>query len=75
VGSTVRPASFVGESEPQVCEVAQLATDSFDSALEGQPDELRTAAINSLREALAPLVKGDTVVLPGSIWIVTAEAG
>jgi SAM-dependent methyltransferase len=42
-------------------------------ALEGQPAELRTAAINSLREALAPLARGDTVVLPGSVWIVTAK--
>jgi SAM-dependent methyltransferase len=44
-------------------------------ALEGQPPELRQAAINSLREALAPLARGDNVVLPGSIWIVTARAG
>lgn len=44
-------------------------------ALEGQPAELRAAAIASLREALAPLSKGDTVVLPGSVWIVTARAG
>jgi SAM-dependent methyltransferase len=43
-------------------------------ALEGQPAELRAAATNSLREALAPLAKGDTVALPGSIWIVTAGA-
>ena len=43
-------------------------------ALEGQPAEIRAAAIQSLREALAPLAKGDTVVLPGSIWIVTASA-
>ena len=43
-------------------------------ALEGQPAELRAAATRSLREALAPLAKGDTVVLPGSIWIVTAKA-
>lgn len=44
-------------------------------ALEGQPAELRAAAIASLREALAPLSKGDTVVLPGSVWIVTARTG
>ena len=43
-------------------------------ALEGQPAEIRAAAIQSLREALAPLARGDTVVLPGSIWIVTARA-
>jgi SAM-dependent methyltransferase len=43
-------------------------------ALEGAPDEVRAAAINSLRETLAPLAKGDTVALPGSVWIVTARA-
>ena len=43
-------------------------------ALEGQPAELRAAATRSLREALAPLAKGDSVMLAGSIWIVTAKA-
>ena len=43
-------------------------------ALDGQPEELRTAAANSIREALAPFAKGDAVLLPASIWIVTAKA-
>jgi SAM-dependent methyltransferase len=43
-------------------------------ALEGQPAELRAAATNSIREVLAPLVKGEEVPLPASIWIVTARA-
>ncbi len=43
-------------------------------ALEGQPEELRAAAANSIREALAPFAKGDAVLLPASIWIVTAKA-
>jgi SAM-dependent methyltransferase len=43
-------------------------------ALEGQPTELRTAAANSIREALEPFAKGDAVLLPASIWIVTARA-
>jgi SAM-dependent methyltransferase len=43
-------------------------------ALEGQPEELRVAAANSIREALAPFAKGDAVLLPASIWIVTARA-
>ncbi|NEU95854.1 class I SAM-dependent methyltransferase [Bradyrhizobium uaiense] len=43
-------------------------------ALEGHPDEVRSAAIASMREALAPFVKGDSVRLPGAIWIVTAGA-
>jgi SAM-dependent methyltransferase len=42
-------------------------------ALEGQPPELRAAAKNSVREALAPFAKGQTVSLPGSIWVVTAS--
>lgn len=44
-------------------------------ALEGQPAEVREAAKNSIREALAPFVKGQSVLLPGSIWIVTARLG
>jgi len=43
-------------------------------ALEGQPDEVRAAATNSIREALSAYAKGETVPLPGSIWIVTARA-
>jgi len=43
-------------------------------ALEGQPAELRAAAASSIREALEPFVKGDAVLLPASIWIVTARA-
>ena len=43
-------------------------------ALEGQPAEVRTAAKQSIREALAPFVQGQTVPLGGSIWIVTASA-
>jgi SAM-dependent methyltransferase len=43
-------------------------------ALEGQPAELRAAATNSIREALATFAKGEMVPLPASIWIVTARA-
>ncbi|GIQ72549.1 class I SAM-dependent methyltransferase [Bradyrhizobium sp. RD5-C2] len=43
-------------------------------ALEGQPDDLRAAAVTSIREALTPFAKGDSVLLPGAIWIVTARA-
>jgi ubiquinone/menaquinone biosynthesis C-methylase UbiE len=43
-------------------------------ALDGQPEELRTAAAGSIREALTPFTKGDAVLLPASIWIVTARA-
>jgi SAM-dependent methyltransferase len=43
-------------------------------ALEGQPPEVRDAARQSIRAMLAPLVRGESVPLPGSIWIVTARA-
>jgi ubiquinone/menaquinone biosynthesis C-methylase UbiE len=43
-------------------------------ALEGQPPDLRAAAANSIREALTPFARGQTVPLPASIWIVRASA-
>jgi len=43
-------------------------------ALDGHPPEARAAAANSVRELLTPYVRGETVALPGSIWIVTARA-
>ena len=43
-------------------------------ALEGQPEELRQAAAASIREALTPFAKGNAVLLPASVWIVTARA-
>ena len=43
-------------------------------ALEGQPEDIRAAAKNSIRDALAPLVRGNAVPLGASIWIVTARA-
>ena len=42
-------------------------------ALEGQPAEIRAAAIQSIRKMLTPLARGNTVPLAGSIWIVTAR--
>lgn len=43
-------------------------------ALEGHPPEVREAAKGSIREALRPFVNGQSVLLQGSIWIVTAKA-
>jgi SAM-dependent methyltransferase len=43
-------------------------------ALEGHPADVRAAATNSIREALATFAKGETVPLPASIWVVTARA-
>ena len=43
-------------------------------ALAEQPPELVAAATHSIREALTPLVRGQSVPLPAAIWIVTARA-
>jgi ubiquinone/menaquinone biosynthesis C-methylase UbiE len=43
-------------------------------ALAEQPTELIAAATDSIREALKPFVRGQAVLLPASIWIVTARA-
>jgi SAM-dependent methyltransferase len=43
-------------------------------ALAEQPPELVAAATQSIREALTPHVKGQTVPLEAAIWIVTAKA-
>src|ERR1700738_1242794 len=43
-------------------------------ALAEQPSEVRAAATNSIREALAPFARGQAVPLPASIWIATAAA-
>jgi ubiquinone/menaquinone biosynthesis C-methylase UbiE len=44
-------------------------------ALDGHPQEVRAAAIRSIRETLTPFLRGDSVPLPASIWIVTARPG
>lgn len=41
-------------------------------ALQDQPPELRRAAVESIRAALARFQAGNAVALPGAIWIVTA---
>lgn len=43
-------------------------------ALEGQPAELREDSKQSIRQALAPFTRGQSVLLPAAIWIVTASA-
>ncbi|WGS17068.1 MULTISPECIES: methyltransferase domain-containing protein [unclassified Bradyrhizobium] len=53
---------------------AALEIGPASRALEGHPDDVRTAAITSIREALTPFAKGDSVLLPAAIWIVTARA-
>jgi len=43
-------------------------------ALQGHPPETYEAARGSIREALRPFLKGQSVLLQGAIWIVTAKA-
>jgi SAM-dependent methyltransferase len=43
-------------------------------ALDGHSPETRAAAAKSVKEMLAPYVRGQSVPLAGSIWIVTARA-
>jgi SAM-dependent methyltransferase len=43
-------------------------------ALDGHPVETRAAAAKSVKEMLTPYVRGQSVPLAGSIWIVTARA-
>jgi ubiquinone/menaquinone biosynthesis C-methylase UbiE len=42
-------------------------------ALQDQPEDMRQAARVSIREALAPFARGESVMLPAAIWIVTAR--
>jgi hypothetical protein len=42
-------------------------------ALEGQGADVLVAASRSVRDVLAPFVRGQTVMLPASIWVVTAR--
>lgn len=44
-------------------------------ALQGHPPETYEAAKASIRDTLAPFLKGQSVALQGAIWIVTAKAG
>ena len=43
-------------------------------ALDGQPPELQAAAAQSIRTALARYQVGNTIALPGAIWIVSATS-
>lgn len=42
-------------------------------ALADQPDDIRTAAIESMRRALAPYASASGLKLPAAIWLVAAE--
>src|SRR5438445_8354730 len=53
---------------------AALQIGPSSRALEGHPQDIQAAAKNSIRQALTPFVRGQSVPLPASIWIVTARA-
>ena len=50
-----------------------LAIGPTSRALDGQPPASRAAATQSIRTALAAYQAGNTVPLPGSLWLVTAR--
>jgi SAM-dependent methyltransferase len=50
-----------------------IGTGPARRALEGQPDEVREAAIESIRRALASYNSDTGVKLPGGVWLVGAE--
>lgn len=47
---------------------------AVNSWLRNQPAEIVTAAVASLREALAPHLQGETVRLPGAMWLIGSAA-
>ena len=49
-----------------------LESGPANRALEGQPEEKVKASIESIRKALTPLQKGNSVPLGASVWLVTA---
>jgi ubiquinone/menaquinone biosynthesis C-methylase UbiE len=54
---------------------AAIAFGPASRALDGQPDNVRAAAIQSVREALAKHETDGKIPLPASIWIVSAKNG
>lgn len=53
---------------------AALTIGPASRALQGYPADVLAAAKGSVRDALVPFVRGESVLLAGSIWIVTARA-
>jgi ubiquinone/menaquinone biosynthesis C-methylase UbiE len=53
---------------------AALVIGPSSRALVGHPPDVLAAAKNSIRDALLPFVRGQSVPLAASIWIVTARA-
>jgi SAM-dependent methyltransferase len=53
---------------------AALTIGPASRALQGHPAEVHAAAKRSIRDALVPFVRGESVPLPASVWIVTARA-
>jgi SAM-dependent methyltransferase len=47
---------------------------AVNSWLRNQPSDIVTAAIESIREALAPHVDGESVRLPGAMWLVSSTS-
>ena len=46
---------------------------AVNSWLRNQPEEIVLGAIASLRDALSPYVDGNSVRLPGAMWLISSE--
>jgi hypothetical protein len=53
---------------------AAIAFGPASRALDGQPDNVKAAATQSVREELAKYEKDGKVPLPAAIWIVSAKS-
>jgi hypothetical protein len=48
---------------------------AINSWLRNQPQEIVSACVAALRDALAPYAEGDSVRLPGAMWLISSAAG
>jgi SAM-dependent methyltransferase len=55
--------------------VQSMQIGAVNSWLRNQPADIVSAAVTSLREALAPYAKGPGVRLPGAVWLIASRAG
>ena len=54
--------------------VQSITIGAVNSWLRREPDEVKAAATQSIREALAPHAEEDSVMLPGACWLIASEA-
>jgi ubiquinone/menaquinone biosynthesis C-methylase UbiE len=89
VNRILREAGFAGiRMEPRDLTLDLAIGRGLDAAVQGaleigpasralaeHPEDVRAAAMRSIREALMPFVRGESVPVGGAIWVVTARRG